>query len=41
MENKSKCTLRNIVEKFYEEFIDDEELSYDMKKERLLQTETI
>ena len=36
MNNKSKRTLRKIVEKFYEEFIDDEELSNDMKKERLL-----
>ena len=33
---KSKRTLRKIVEKFYEEFIDNEELSNDMKKERLL-----
>ena len=32
MDNKSKLTLRKIVE----EFIDDEELSDDMKKERLL-----
>ena len=36
IDNKSKRILRNIVEKFYEEFIDDEELSGDMKKERLL-----
>ena len=36
MDNKSKRTLRKIVEKFYEEFIDNEELSNDMKKERLL-----
>ena len=36
MNNKSKRTLRKIVEKLYEEFIDDEELSNDMKKERLL-----
>ena len=32
MDHKSKLTLRKIVE----EFIDDEELSDDMKKERLL-----
>ena len=36
MDNKSKRILRKIVEKFYDEFIDDEELSDDMKKERLL-----
>ena len=36
MDNKSMRTLRKIVEKIYEEFIDDEELSDDMKKERLL-----
>ena len=36
MENKSKGTLRKIVEKFYEVFIGDEEFSDDMKKERLL-----
>ena len=36
MDNKSKRTLRKIAEKFYEEFVDDEELSDDMKKERLL-----
>ena len=36
MDNKSKRTLRKIVEKFYEEFIDNEELSNDMKKEKLL-----
>ena len=36
MDNKSKRILRKIVEKFYEEFIDNEELSNDMKKERLL-----
>ena len=35
MENKSKGTLRKIVEKFYEVFIGDEEFSDDMKKERL------
>ena len=36
MNNKSKRILRQIIEKFYEEFIDDQELSDDMKKERLL-----
>ena len=36
MDNESKRVLRKIVETFYEEFIDDEELSDDMKKERLL-----
>ena len=36
MDNKSKHILRKIVEKFYDEFIDDEELSDDLKKERLL-----
>ena len=36
MDNKSKRILRKIVEKFYEEFIDNEELSNDMKKEKLL-----
>ena len=36
MDSKCKRTSRKIVEKFYEEFIDDEELSDDMKKERLL-----
>ena len=36
MDSKNKCILRKIVEKFYEQFIDDEELSDDMKKERLL-----
>ena len=36
MDNKSKRILRKIVEKFYDEFIDDDELSDDMKKERLL-----
>ena len=36
MDNKIKLILRKIVEKFYEEFIDGEELSDDMKKERLL-----
>ena len=35
MDNKSKHILRKIVEKFYDEFIDDEELSDDLK-ERLL-----
>ena len=35
MDNKSKRMLRKIVEKFYEDFIDHEELSDDMKKERL------
>ena len=38
MDNKSKGILRKIVEKFYDEFIDDEELSNDMKKERLFAT---
>ena len=32
MGNKSKRTLRRIVEKFYEEFIHDEELSDDIQK---------
>ena len=32
MENKSKGILNKIIEKFYEEFIDDQELSDDMKK---------
>ena len=36
MDKKSKRTLRKIAEKLYEEFVDDEELSDDMKKERLL-----
>ena len=36
MDNKNKYILRKTVEKFYEEFIDDQELSHDMKKERLL-----
>ena len=36
MDSKCKGTSRKIVETFYEEFIDDEELSDDMKKERLL-----
>ena len=36
MDSKNKCILRKIVETFYEQFIDDEELSDDMKKERLL-----
>ena len=36
MDNKSKRILRKIVEKFCDEFIDDEELSDEMKKERLL-----
>ena len=36
MDNKIKLILSKIVEKFYEEFIDGEELSDDMKKERLL-----
>ena len=36
MDNKSMRTLRKIVEKIYEEFTHDEELSDDMKKERLL-----
>ena len=34
MANKSKGILRKIIEKFYEEFIDNQELSDDMKKER-------
>ena len=33
MENKSKRTLRKVVEKFYEEFINDELLD-DIKKRR-------
>ena len=36
MYNKSKRILRKIVEKIYEEFIDDQELSDDVKKERLM-----
>ena len=32
MGNKKMCTLRKVAEKFYEEFIDDEELSDDLKK---------
>ena len=32
MDNKTKRTLRRIVEKFYEEFIHDEELSDDIKR---------
>ena len=36
MDKKSKRTLRKIAEKLYEEFVDDEELSDEMKKERLL-----
>ena len=36
MDNKSKRILRKIVEKFYEEIIDNQELSDDMKRERLL-----
>ena len=35
-DNKSKSILRKIVENFYEEFIGDQELSDDTKKERLL-----
>ena len=35
MGKKSKHVLRKIVEKFYEEFNEDQELSDDTKKERL------
>ena len=35
MDKKSKHVLRKIVEKFYEEFNEDQELSDDTKKERL------
>ena len=36
MESKSNHILRKIIEKFYEGFIDDQEFSDGMKKERLL-----
>ena len=36
MDNKSKRILNKIIEKFYKEFIDDQKLSDDMKKVRLL-----
>ena len=46
MGNKKKRTLRKAAEKLYEEFIDDEELSDDLKKAGetagyMQQTETI
>ena len=36
VDNKSKRILNKIIEKVYKEFIDDQELSDDMKKVRLL-----
>ena len=36
MDNKSKCILKKIIERCYEEFIFHQEISDDTKKERLL-----